>query len=165
MHPTAMKVIAITAIVVPMLGLILIGTAFLLDGHDTPSRSWHRVARLSELPNDGTPVLIPVYRQRFDAWMRLPDERIWDVYVRKETGSDNVSVVQSWHHSHLRIPIRYDSEEKQYVSLCWNVAFDMQGRQLTDRETKTEPIDFDIAVLPVKVNDGEVWVRIDAAMQ
>jgi hypothetical protein len=160
MHPTAMKSIAIIAISAPMLGLLSLGTAFLLDTYDTPSRSWHRVASMSELPDDGTPVLKPVYAQRFDAWMRLPDERLWDVYLRKETEFNRVSVVHSWHHPKLRMPILYDSTKKQYVSPCWNVAFDMQGKQLTDRGKKAIGVDLD--VMPVRVADGEVWVRFDS---
>jgi hypothetical protein len=160
MHPIAKKTIALSAMAAPMLGLMIVGGEFLLSPQSPAPQSWHLIASMSELPNDGTPVLLPVFEERFDAWTRLPDERVYDVCVRKEPSTTRVSVTPSWHHGDLRIPIRYDDRENKYVSVCWNVAFDMQGKEITTPGMK--PIGFDLGMLPVKVNHNELWVCVDA---
>lgn len=111
MHPTAKKTIALGALTSPMLGLMMLGGVFLLSPQTPPDQPWHLVASVSELPDDGTPVLMPVFGNRFDAWTRLPDERICDVFVRKEPSTTRVSVIPSWHHGDLRIPLVYDGRE------------------------------------------------------
>jgi len=160
MHATAKKVIASCAMTAPILGLMIVGGAFLLSPQSPTTQSWHLIASMSELPDDGTPMLMPVFEKRFDAWTRLPDERVCDVFVRKEPRTTRVSVTPSWHHGDLRIPIRYDDRENKYVSVCWNVAFDMQGKEIITPGMK--PIGLDLGMLPVKVNHNEIWVCVDA---
>lgn len=160
MHPTAKKTIAVGLLTAPMLGLMILGGAFLLSPSRPAAQPWHLIASLSELPDDGTPLLRPVYGKRFDAWTRLPDEWICDVFVRKEPNTTNVSVVPAWHHGNWRIPLRYDEHENKYVSICWNVAFDLHGKEITTLGMTRIGLDLD--ELPLKVIDDEIWVCHDA---
>ncbi len=129
-------------------------------GHPSAVAFGYLIGSVFELPVDGTPVLRPVFGKRFDAWARLPDERICDVFVRREPRTMRVSVAPSWHHGDLRIPIRYDDRKNRYASVCWNVAFDMKGKEITN--TGMKPIGFDLGMLPVQVDRNEIWVCLDS---
>jgi hypothetical protein len=163
MHSTTTKSIALTAIAAPMFVLLFLCTAFLVGARDTATQSWFLVAKTSDLPSDGTPLLKTVSAKRFDAWMRLPDKPICDVFVRKSQNADGASVVHSWHHDQFRIPIRYDQKSHQYVSVCWNIACDLQGREVIEKESP--PTGLSLTPLPVRVADGAVWVRLDGVRQ
>lgn len=159
MHSTTKKSFAITAIAAPLLALLFLGTAFLVGARDIATQSWFVVAKTSELPSDGTPILKTVSAKRIDAWERLPDKPICDVFVRKSQNADGASVVYTWHHDSFRIPLRYDPLTKQYVSVCWNLAFDMQGKEVIEKESI--PTGLRLTQLPVQVVDGIVWVRLE----
>lgn len=157
MHFTTKKSIAMTAIAAPQLALLFLSFAFLVGASDTPEEAWCFVAKTSELPSDGTPVLKTVSAKQFDAWMRLPDQPICDVFVRKSRNADGASVMHSWHHDEFRIPLRYDEITRQYVSVCWKVAFDLQGKEVRGKEDSA--MRSNLAQLPVQVADGVIWVR------
>ena len=160
MHSAATKAIAVAVMSVPMLGFMMLGAAFLLSPHGPAPESWHLIGSVSDLPDDGLPVLIPVFGKHFDAWTRLPDEKISNVFVRKEPGTTKVSAALAWHHGQFRIPIRYDQSEHKYVSACWNVEFDLQGHEIIERGIK--PIGFNLVMPPVEVEHKAIWVCLDS---
>ena len=159
MQPAKKKSIALTALAAPPLTLLLLSIAFLVGASDAPKQSWFLVAKTSELPSDGSPILKTVSAKQFDAWTRLPDKPVCNVFVRKSHNADGVSAVHSWHHDAFRIPLRFDEVTQQYVSACWNVAFDIQGNEVSGKESI--PMSSKLAQLPVHVADGVVWVKLD----
>ena len=160
MHPATTKAIALTVMSVPMLGFMMLGAAFLLSPHGPATESWHLVGSVADLPEDGTPVLMPVFGKHFDAWTRLPNERISDVFVRKVPETMKVSAALAWHHDQLRIPIRYEQREHKYISVCWNVEFDLQGHEIIGRGGKR--VGFKLVMLPVEVENNSIWVCLDS---
>lgn len=91
---------------------------------------WIVVGKLSELPNDGEPHLRAVMAAQVDAWRRLPDRPIGDVFLRRQPGSEWVTVLQARHGGDLRIPVEYDARAKEFRSCCWKVSFDLEGSAL-----------------------------------
>ncbi len=159
MHSTTKKSIALIAIAVPMLAILFLCVAFLVGAKDTETQSWLYVAKTSELPGDGTPIMKTVSVTQFDAWTRLPDKPICQVFVRKSLSADAASVMYTWHHDGFKIPLRYDPITQRYVSICWNVTFDLQGKEVTGKGSI--PSDLSVTQLPAKVIDDVVWVRLD----
>ena len=159
MESTMKKSIAILAAMSPILALLFFCGVFLVDSRGTPKQSWFLAANTSELPSDGAPLLKTISVKQFDAWMRLPDRPILDVFVRRSGNAEGASVVPAWHHDSFRIPLRYDQIKKQYVSVCWKIAFDMQGKEISQSESLRTGSS--LTQLPVQVVDGDVWVRLD----
>jgi hypothetical protein len=159
MH-AAKGVLAFSALIVPILGAAWLGAGFLTFRHKPPMQSKFYVTSLSELPDDGTPVLKAVYQKQYDAWTRLPDQRIGNVFVRKDPMTARVSIFRSSHHAEFRIPLRYEAEAKQYVSCWWNVAFDLRGKEI--RKLCAQASGFDMTSLPLQIRDEGVWVCVPA---
>ncbi len=159
MNATMKRSIAMASIVAPIMAMLFLSISFLMGASGPQEESWFLVAELSDLPTDGTPIHKTVSAKHFDAWTRLPDRPILDVFIRRSGNANDASVVPSWHHDSFRIPLRYDHRKKQYVSVCWNVAFDMQGKEVSDSESVRTGSS--LTQLPVQVVGGDVWVRLD----
>jgi hypothetical protein len=160
MRPFIKQSLTIVALVLPLLGLLLLGAAFLSGAPVAPPSAWRFVAMQSELPDDGTPLLKTVYEGRHDAWLQLPDRPLGNVFVRKEPGTAHPFAVAAWHRGKLQIPIEFDLEKQCYQSVCWNVAFDLHGRQLLQPGHVRD--ESDLAVLPVQIRQNAVWVNLDS---
>ncbi len=137
---------------------MLLCVAFLTSSRDVRTTTWLPVVDVSQLPADGTPLEAKVSLKRFDAWMRMPD--VTDkVFVRKQPGSQQVLAFPPWHHSDFRIPIRYEVACQQFVSTCWNVAFDANGNETPSTAClRDSSVKLRLNELPVRVLEGRVWV-------
>lgn len=108
------------------------------------------VAKLSDLPTDGTPLRFSIIADKIDAWNLFKQQTIGTVYLRNVEG--NVIAFNDVC-PHLGCKIDYKSSNNSFFCPCHASAFALDGK-------KTNPIPpRDMDGLTVRVTDGEVWVK------
>jgi nitrite reductase/ring-hydroxylating ferredoxin subunit len=112
------------------------------------------VARLSDLPADGTPVRFTIKGDLVDAWNLFKDRTIGTVYLRHiPEANDSPVIAFTDVCPHLGCKINYQSSSRHYYCPCHASTFDLDGTKLN----KIPPRNMDS--LDVKVVDGRVWVK------
>jgi len=114
---------------------------------------FYRLARLENLPEDGTPHRVPVIADREDAWTRYAQEPIGAVFLMR-TGNEVKAI-------HVVCPhagcfVNYDAQQKKFFCPCHNASFDLSGRRLEANSPSPRDLDtleVDTRRLP------EVWVQ------
>jgi menaquinol-cytochrome c reductase iron-sulfur subunit len=112
-----------------------------------------RLARLEGLPDDGTPVRVPVVLDVVDGWSRMPNQPVGAVFLRK-IGKDQVLALQA-ECPHAGCAIAYDPQRKDFVCPCHLARFDLDGKR-TDSSSES-PRDLD--ALEAELQGSEVWVQ------
>ena len=112
-----------------------------------------RLASLETIPQDGTPLKVPVIADRSDAWSRFPAEPIGAVFLRRSGGSVEALQVIC---PHAGCSINYDAAGRKYFCPCHAASFDLSGK----RTDATSPSPRSMDSLEVDIRDkNEVWVR------
>jgi menaquinol-cytochrome c reductase iron-sulfur subunit len=112
-----------------------------------------RLASLEAIPQDGTPLKVPVIADRTDAWSRFPAEPIGAVFLRRTGGKTEAFQVIC---PHAGCSINYDAPGRRYFCPCHAASFDLAG----DRTDATSPSPRNMDSLEVEIrNKNEVWVK------
>lgn len=108
------------------------------------------VAKLTELPEDGTPLRFAIIADKVDSWSLFKQQTIGTVYLRNIAG--NVIAFNDVC-PHLGCKIDYKASNKTFFCPCHASAFELDGK-------KANPIPpRNMDDLEVRVTDGHIWVR------
>jgi menaquinol-cytochrome c reductase iron-sulfur subunit len=114
-----------------------------------------RVASLDSIPNDGTPVQVPVIADLVDAWNKLPHQPIGAVYLRK--AADGTVACFNAICPHAGCFVGFAAERKVFQCPCHTSAFTLEGTAI---QPSPSPRDMDaLEVDRQRLDQGEVWVR------
>jgi menaquinol-cytochrome c reductase iron-sulfur subunit len=110
------------------------------------------VAKLSDLPDDGTPLRFPLRADKVDAWNEFKDQPIGTVYLRKMPGDQVIAFNDTC--PHLGCKVEYQEGHQSFLCPCHASAFKLDGkptnkippRALDELKVKTEP-------------DGQIWIQ------
>jgi menaquinol-cytochrome c reductase iron-sulfur subunit len=124
-----------------------------------------RVARLDDLPENGTPRLFPVVATKTDVWNRIPEAKIGAVYLRRQEAR-----IVAFHVScpHAGCPVEYRSDLPPvpeplqssaapgfFYCPCHNSSFGLDGTIRDQKSPAKRPLD----TLEVEVRGQEIFVR------
>ena len=113
-----------------------------------------RVSTLDALPEDGTPVQVPVIADLTDSWNREPNQPVGGVYLRRE--NDKVTCFNAIC-PHAGCFVAYSPERDAFRCPCHNSTFQLDGQRVMPSPS---PRDMDtLDVDPEKLKQGEVWVE------
>lgn len=156
MSRNSAKSLAVLLYALPIVAMLSIGVAFLLTPEPTQP-TWHAIARVADVPDDGHPVRLPVVSATYDAWSRLPERRIGAVFVRKLPGVDRFRILEP-RHSRLSIAVVYDPEISRFKSCCRVLQFNLDGEVITT-DRVTPGLFENMRSVPHQVLDGELLVQ------
>jgi menaquinol-cytochrome c reductase iron-sulfur subunit len=114
-----------------------------------------RLAMLASLPDDGTPVRVPVLLDVVDGWSRTPNQPVGAVFLRK-IGKDQIVALQA-ECPHAGCAVAYDPQKRDFVCPCHLARFDLDGKR-TDAGSES-PRDLD--TLTAEPRGSEVWVKFE----
>ena len=153
---------AISVVVGSIIGLtpVVAGLAFFLDpllrkrarfkGGD--AEGFLPVAKLIELPEDGTPLRFVLRADKIDAWNVFKDQTIGTVYLRKMPGDQIIAFNDTC--PHLGCKVEYQQAQKSFLCPCHASAFELDGQP----KNRIPPRALD--ALDVKTDaNGQVWVK------
>lgn len=109
------------------------------------------VAKLSDLPTDGTPLRFSIIADKIDSWNLFKQQTVGTVYLRNVAGS---VIAFNDVCPHLGCKIDYKSSNNSFFCPCHASAFKLDG-------TKSNPIPpRDMDALDVRVDpSGAIWVK------
>jgi len=114
-----------------------------------------RVASLETIPEDGTPVQVPVIADLTDGWMREPNQPVGAVYLRNNGGKiECLNAICP----HAGCFVAYAADRKVFQCPCHNSSFDLVGKRLSEKSPSPRDMDT-LQVDPDKLVDHEVWVE------
>ncbi len=110
------------------------------------------IAKLSDLPDDGTPLRFVLRADKVDAWNEFKDQTIGTVYLRKMPGDQVIAFNDTC--PHLGCKVEYQEGHQSFLCPCHASAFKLDGeptnkippRGLDHLECKTD-------------SQGQVWVK------
>lgn len=162
-------VAAMAAIVGMIVGLFPVGAGMLVfldpilkrkkSGGGEGGKPLRRVASVEAIPNDGTPVQVPVIADLTDAWVREPNQPVGAVYLRKN--GDKIECFNAIC-PHAGCFVAYQADRKVFQCPCHTSAFDLEGKRLSEKSPSPRDMDMlevDVRVDPDKAANGEVWVK------
>jgi menaquinol-cytochrome c reductase iron-sulfur subunit len=119
--------------------------------------AFRRVASLATLPENGTPVQVPVIADLKDIWTVEPNQPIGAVYLR-DTGKkdkDNKPIIECLNAicPHAGCFVAYAAERKCFQCPCHTSSFTTDGARILP-----SPSPRNMDPLAVEVREGEVWV-------
>jgi menaquinol-cytochrome c reductase iron-sulfur subunit len=119
------------------------------------SRPYLRVASLAALPEDGTPVQVPVIADLTDAWNREPNQPVGAVYLRR-TGKNTVECFNAIC-PHAGCFVGYAADRQVFQCPCHTSSFQLDGGRIMPSPSPRDmdPQEVDAA----KLKEGEVWVQ------
>lgn len=109
------------------------------------------VAKLSDLPTDGTPLRFSIIADKIDAWNLFKKQTVGTVYLRNVGG--NVIAFNDVC-PHLGCKIDYKGSNKSFFCPCHASAFELDGK----KANPIPPRDMDGLDVHVDPN-GEIWVK------
>jgi menaquinol-cytochrome c reductase iron-sulfur subunit len=112
---------------------------------------YYKVARLDALSDGGVPQYAKIVADRADAWTYIPNEPIGAIYL-KRTGDEVVAFNVVCPHAGCAVD--FDSRQGAFRCPCHNSSFSPEGAR-----SANSPSPRDLDQLPVKVEDGQVWVQ------
>ena len=110
------------------------------------------VSKLSDLPDDGTPLRFVLRADKVDAWNEFKDQPIGTVFLRKMPGEQIIAYNDTC--PHLGCKVDYQEASRSFLCPCHASAFTLEGeptnkippRGLDTLESKTDA-------------DGWVWIK------
>ncbi len=144
-------VIGLIAVVIPGLA----GLAVMLDPLRRKAAGTLnlRVAALASLPEDGTPVKVPVIADKTDAWNKFSQIPIGAIYLRRK-GKDAVEALNVVC-PHAGCFVTYQKDRKDYLCPCHDSRFALDG----SISSKDSPSPRGLDALQAEVREGQVWVK------
>jgi menaquinol-cytochrome c reductase iron-sulfur subunit len=114
-----------------------------------------RLTSLDAVPQDGTPLKVPVIADRSDAWTHFAAEPVGAVFLRRE--GDKVLAFQvSCPHAGCAIGFEASPKGGRFYCPCHSAAFDLVGK----RTDAVSPSPRDMDSLEVEIRDkNDVWVK------
>lgn len=114
-----------------------------------------RVATIEQLPDDGTPIRIPIVADLVDAWNREPNQPIGAVYLRKV--GDQVIAFNAIC-PHLGCFVGYTGGDNVFLCPCHTSAFELDGARI---KPSPSPRDLDKLVVDEDrlADTGEIWIE------
>jgi menaquinol-cytochrome c reductase iron-sulfur subunit len=110
------------------------------------------VTKLSDLPDDGTPLRFVLRADKVDAWNEFKNQSIGTVYLRKLGGNQIVAFNDTC--PHLGCKVDYQEGSQTFLCPCHASAFKLEGEPMN----KIPPRALD--TLEWKVDaDNRVWVK------
>lgn len=110
------------------------------------------VTKLSDLPDDGTPLRFVLKADKIDAWNKFTDQSVGTVYLRKMPGNQIIAFNDTC--PHLGCKVDFQESNKTFLCPCHASSFDLDGKRLN--EIPPRPLD----TLEWKTDaDGKVWVK------
>lgn len=110
------------------------------------------VAKLSELPADGTPLRFSIIADKIDSWSMFKQQTVGTVYLRNVEG--NIIAFNDVC-PHLGCKIDYKASNKSFFCPCHASAFGLDGK-------KANPIPpRDMDDLKVREENGQIWVKYE----
>jgi menaquinol-cytochrome c reductase iron-sulfur subunit len=114
-----------------------------------------RVSSVKAIPEDGTPVQVPVIADLTDAWVREPNQPVGAVYLRNNAGKiECLNAICP----HAGCFVAYMADRKVFQCPCHTSAFDLTGKRLSEKSPSPRDMDT-LQVDPDKLAAGEVWVE------
>ena len=114
---------------------------------------WTKIAKLSSLPEDGTPTKFEVILAKVrDAWTTYTDIPAGAVYLARK-GEEVVAFNLKC--PHLGCAIDYRKNSNDYFCPCHNSTFALDGAVTTENSPSPRGMD----TMDTKVENGEVWIR------
>jgi menaquinol-cytochrome c reductase iron-sulfur subunit len=117
-------------------------------------RPFQRVASLDALPDDGTPVQVPVIADLTDAWNREPNQPIGAVYLRRD--GDHVICFNAIC-PHAGCFVAYAGDREVFQCPCHTSSFDLDGQRIMPSPSPRNMDD--LKVDEEKLKEGEVWIQ------
>lgn len=109
------------------------------------------VAKLTDLPTDGTPLRFSIIADKIDSWNIFRQQTIGTVYLRNIAGS---VIAFNDVCPHLGCKVDYKSSDQTFFCPCHASSFDLKG----DRKNAIPPRGMD--ALEIRTTpDGRVWVK------
>ncbi|WP_425618376.1 ubiquinol-cytochrome c reductase iron-sulfur subunit [Anatilimnocola sp. NA78] len=143
----------------------LAGLALFLDpaikkrktaGEATDAIPLRRVATIKAVPEDGTPIQVPVIADLKDIWTVEPNQPVGAVYLRN-TGKDKEGkpTIECFNAicPHAGCFVAYSAERKLFQCPCHTSSFTKDGARILP-----SPSPRDMDKLDVEIKDGEVLV-------
>lgn len=115
-----------------------------------------RIATLAALPDDGVPRQFPVIADRQDAWTRYQNEAIGAVYIRRQSGSDEIEAFNATC-PHAGCFVAFNRDRDAYQCPCHDSAFSVDGT-LNYGPSPRGLDQLDAEVRPVG-DQREIWIR------
>lgn len=114
-----------------------------------------RVATVDQLPDDGTPIRVPIVADLVDVWNREPNQPIGAVYLRKD-GEKVIAFNAICPHAGCFVG--YSGDRQVFQCPCHTSAFELNGDRIMPSPS---PRDLDkLAVDNDKLaGKGEVWIE------
>ena len=115
-----------------------------------------RVAPAEAIPDDGTPIQVPVIADLTDGWMREPNQPVGAVYLRNNRGKiECLNAICP----HAGCFVAYMADRKVFQCPCHTSAFDLTGKRLSEKSPSPRDMDT-LEVDVVKLDaDREVWIK------
>lgn len=110
------------------------------------------VARLSDLPEDGTPIRFPLRADKVDAWNVFVNQSIGTVYLRKLPGDQVVAFSDTC--PHLGCKVEYQATSQSFLCPCHASAFKLDG----ERTNHIPPRGLDSLKWKTDSN-GQIWIK------
>jgi menaquinol-cytochrome c reductase iron-sulfur subunit len=115
-----------------------------------------RLASLETIPEDGSPLKVPVIADRTDAWSRFPAEPIGAVFISRVAGRSGEIEAFQVICPHAGCSINYDAAGRKYFCPCHAASFDLAG----NRTDATSPSPRNMDALDVEIrNKTEIWIK------
>ena len=110
------------------------------------------VAKLSQLPDDGTPLRFALRADKMDAWNVFKNQTIGSVYLRKMPGDQVIAFNDTC--PHLGCKVEYQDGNDSFLCPCHASAFTLEGQPTN----KIPPRALD--KLEIKTDsDGQIWIK------
>lgn len=159
-------VASLAAVVGLIVGLFPVGAGMLVfldpilkrkktGGAESEGKPPLRVASTDAVPDDGTPVQVPVIADLTDGWMREPNQPVGAVYLRRN--GDKIECLNAIC-PHAGCFVAYQAERKVFQCPCHNSAFDLVGKRLSEKSPSPRDMDT-LEVDAAKLADKEVWIK------
>jgi menaquinol-cytochrome c reductase iron-sulfur subunit len=116
---------------------------------------WIKVAKLAEVPIDGTPFAFPVIADTWDAWNYYPPHPVGSVFLRLPKQGEK-PIAWTTICPHLGCFVEFVSSQKCFSCPCHNSKFNLEGERIEGPPPRA------MDTLEVEVRQGdEVWVRYE----
>ena len=117
------------------------------------------LAKLSELPEDGTPRRFQVITDRDDAWSRQPRQPVGAVYLRRVADGKVQAFTATCTHEGCFVDFRQDS--KQYLCPCHQSPFTLDGEVIQPSPSPRGMDSLEVEVRPDGDGEEVVFVRFE----
>jgi menaquinol-cytochrome c reductase iron-sulfur subunit len=119
-----------------------------------------RLATLDDLPEDGTPVRVPIVADRVDAWNYFPAQPVGGVWLRRTGPHDVVAFQEDCPHAgcDLKHEPAAGDQPPMFLCPCHGASFDLDGKRLQEDSPSARDLD----ELDVDIRNGdEVFVKLE----